>query len=62
MDAALDYIQNDPIPDGGKITFVDMPPIVLYYYQDESWMVSFGLSYSLTDDCYDISIVAFAAR
>ena len=41
---------------------MDIPPGVVYIYQDEHWRISFGLSYSRTDECYDIAIYAIAAK
>lgn len=62
LDTALDSIGNYPAADGIRISSRDIPPGVVYTYQDEYWKISFGLSYSMTDECYDISIYAIFVK
>ncbi len=58
LDTALNYIQENPRVDDMWITAVDMPPAVIYYYQDSNWKISFSRSFSLTSNRYDISVYA----
>ena len=62
LDIAFDSIGNYPVADGIRITTVDVPPGVIYIYQDEDWRISFGVSYSITDERYDVEIYAIAAK
>ena len=62
LDVALDRIANDPQPDGDRIISHDVPPGVIYIYEDDDWKISYGLSYSRTDQCYDIEVFAIVAK
>lgn len=62
LNAALDRIGSNPHPDGDTIFSVTHPPVVIYTYQDEHWRISFGRSYSITEECYDIEIFAIKSR
>ena len=38
---ALHYILNDPT--GGRTEEIYYPPVVIHYYEDGHWRISFGL-------------------
>ena len=58
FEAALDYIRERPLPDGQRITTVDLPPIPIYHYRDDHFRIAYALSDFGNDGSYEISIVA----
>ena len=58
LDRVLDYIRDEPLPDGIYIISVLLPPVVVYYYNDDTFHVSYGLSFLPKDGIFDIQILA----
>lgn len=45
LDTILDYIRDNPQPDGERITSILLSPVVIYYFNDSELKLSYGLSY-----------------
>ena len=45
LETALDYIRDIPFPHGDTIVSVSMPPVTVYYYNDDRWQITYALSY-----------------
>ena len=58
---ALERIKDSPLPNGENITAVSFPPVVINYYRDEYWRVSFYNSYFRLEGEYEIRILAIDA-
>ena len=57
---SLSSLRSDPTPDGETKISVLMAPVVMYYYDDGEYKISYGLSHYPKDDRYDIRIYSVA--
>ena len=62
LDVVLDLLLVNPSPDGIHKTAIFMSPVVVYYYEDEDWKVSYSLSYYPVEKITDIGIYAIAQK
>lgn len=60
LDEVLEYIREKPVPDGEKITSVLMAPVVIYFYNDGVYKVSYSLSYYPAEQRFHTSVHALA--
>ena len=58
---ALEHIRENPAPDGKKITAVLKEPVVIYYYDDGTYKVSYTLSYIPSEERFEIAIYSISA-
>ena len=62
LDQVLDHIRDNSAPDSARITSVFMSPVVIYYYEDDDWKVSFNPSYYRSDESMHVQVWAIAAK
>ena len=62
LDSALDYIKDMPFPHGDTIVSVAMSPVVVYYYNDDMWEITFSLSYLKSEQVFRIGIHAISRK
>ena len=62
LDSVLDYIRDMPFPHGDTIVSVFMPPVVVYYYNDDMWEIVFGMSYLPSEQVFRIGIHAITPK
>lgn len=58
---ALESIRENPVPDGKKITAVLKEPVLVYYYDDGRYRVSYSLSYIPSEERFDIDVYSISA-
>ncbi len=60
LDPILDYLRDNPEPDGENKIAICMPPVFVYYYDDGIWKISYSLSYIPKDKIFKTNILTIA--
>ena len=60
LDVALDDIRSNPQPDGELIISLLMAPVVIYYYENSEFKISYSLSYMPNDGHWRTTVLSIA--